>query len=957
MRKYILIILTLYSFLHGADIVRYQTENRSSMLDDKLASTIIKNATSSNFKFETNTPVCKDLYKFVYDANENVKSKTKIKAEKYLIDFNYREGTFTCSYVNNEEFGDGSKSITLSIPNWTLLLGYIDASKDGANLVNLPYDITELYNLFNGEYKPNNLSVLPQFSNYKSKWDYVKEIGDKIFSFGTSEGINTTAYNVEKRAIQLGLPYLKNGNDLENFTVSQFVTGLITLNPNVVTGVDASGDITINPDVSNKMAVLDDIEYSKGVWESFKDNVSTVINKATGGGIEDVQSKSVYSFEQYFDKKIFGLYYDYMAIGWQSVFNYAGMIILAFVFLYSGGVIGVKYLVFRLNRENENKEFEFPFSARLGSIIVLFVLFFLHFPVGNGTTTTSATNNTTTSSDSPIDISVTQTFKTENMPVETTIFKTGIGFMGDMGATIADYGAVNATVLYMKYLFKATNTSSIEDTVNVLNQNRRDIVEQAILQSFFIDNCITAHKDKYSKLNGFQTASSHIDLLWGNKNGSSKIFEGEGTISPLMCKNLEVSLMAGRQYLKKAKEVSEKTIDNLSNNSKFNVISPNSSYTSMSQLYVDTQLLGVKSVGWYMASTLPISHIFMLNSNIINNTHNGLVRTTNGEAVTTMLINKANSEYVKTDEDATRQTLDTEILNSTGSNWLKNSMTTLTSYQVYAMMPFFNEIREFFAYLVIGAKNEVLEVVGMFMPQGKLLSFAKSAIDKYSKETGEAKSKALALLTDEKSSNAGATYEAKEFKDFMIYVSSFVLAVIFYTILVKAIFAGIITLLAILKITLYVFDCFVYYFVSPFILLWNFTTKERTDKVNAFFVDGFILFMIRPTLIVTSFFIFIIGFELMVSFFSLMTDIAFSMLNLSNSLYEDSSFALSFVTESIITGFMNIFIYVIGMGLAYFIILKGDDIILARFQYKGNEENGIINQLGGKIQKLAEARV
>ena len=956
MNRYILIILILYNFLYSADIVRYQTENRSSMLDDKLASIIIKNATSNNFKFETSIPICKDLYKFVYDKNENVKSKTKIKAEKYLIDFNYREGTFTCSYVNNEEFGDGSKSITLSIPNWTLLLGYIDSSKEGANLVNLPYDIAELYNLFEGEYKPNNLTLIPQFSTYKTKWDYIKEIGDKLFSFGTSEGVNTTSYNVEKRAIQLGLPYLQNGTNSDNFTVSQFVTGLITLNPNVVTGVDASGDISINPDLANKMAVLDDIEYSKGIWESFKDNVSAVVKKTTGGDIENVESKAVFSFEQYFDKKIFGLYYDYMAIGWQSVFNYAGLLIVAFVFMYSGGIIGIKYVMFRMNNSNENKEFEFPFTARLTSILILFVLFFLHFPIGNGTTTTSSTNSTTTSSNSPIDISVTQSFKTESMPVETTIFKTGIGFMGDMGATIADYGAVNATVLYMKYLFKATNTSSIEDTVDVLNQNRRDIVEQAILQSFYVDNCIVAHKEKYEKLNGFQTASSHIDLLWGNKNGSSKIFEGSGTISPLMCKNLEISLMAGRQYLKKAKEVSEKTISNLSNNSNFNYISLNSSYTSMSQLYVDTQLLGVKSVGWYMASTLPISHIFMLNSNIINNTHNGLVRTTNGEAVTTMLINKANSEYVNTGEDLTRQTLDTEILNSTGSNWLKNSMTTLTSYQVYAMMPFFTEIREFFAYLVVGAKNEVLEIVGMFMPQGKLLSFAKSAIDKYSKETGEAKSKALALIGEEKS-NAGATYEAKEFKDFMIYVSSFVLAVIFYTILVKAIFAGIITLLAILKITLYIFDCFVYYFVSPFILLWNFTLKEKTDKVNSFFVDGFILFMIRPTLIVTSFFIFIIGFELMVSFFNLLTDIAFSTLNLSNSLYEDSSFALSFVTESVITGFMSIFVYVIGMGLAYFIILKGDDIILARFQYRGNDENGIINQLGGKIQKLAEARV
>lgn len=132
MKKYILhifllIICSVNSM--GAEIIRYQTENRSSLLDDKMASTIIKGASSESLKFNTSTPICNDLYKYVYDENENIKSKSKVDAQKYLIDFNYKEGTFTCSYVNEKEFGSASKSITLSIPNYTLLLGYIDGTK------------------------------------------------------------------------------------------------------------------------------------------------------------------------------------------------------------------------------------------------------------------------------------------------------------------------------------------------------------------------------------------------------------------------------------------------------------------------------------------------------------------------------------------------------------------------------------------------------------------------------------------------------------------------------------------------------------------------------------------------------------------------------------------------------------------------------------------------------------
>ena len=76
------------------------------------------------------------------------------------------------------------------------------------------------------------------------------------------------------------------------------------------------------------------------------------------------------------------------------------------------------------------------------------------------------------------------------------------------------------------------------------------------------------------------------------------------------------------------------------------------------------------------------------------------------------------------------------------------------------------------------------------------------------------------------------------------------------------IFAAVITLIAILKIGLYFLDCFMYFFVSPFMILWQITIKEKTDRVNSYMVDGFIIYIIKPTLIVSSFFMFIISFEI-----------------------------------------------------------------------------------------------
>ena len=97
------------------------------------------------------------------------------------------------------------------------------------------------------------------------------------------------------------------------------------------------------------MTILDSVEYSTGIWETFKDKVSEVYTNMTGGQVDNVNYTSVFSFEKYFDKKIFGLYYEFMSFGWQAVFDYAGVLILAMVFLYTGGIIGYKYLMFKLN--------------------------------------------------------------------------------------------------------------------------------------------------------------------------------------------------------------------------------------------------------------------------------------------------------------------------------------------------------------------------------------------------------------------------------------------------------------------------------------------------------------------------------------------------------------------------------------------------------------------------------
>lgn len=963
MKKILIIFLLCIGFLK-AETIRYQTDDKSSFYDAKMVESVLGSSINSDLKFKTSMPVCRDLYKVVYDKNENQVSKTKVDAEKYLIDFNYKDGTFTCSYIA-KEFEDAPRSITLSVPNWNLFMSYIDGTAEGVDLSTLPFDVNLIYNLFDGEYKPSNLRLIDGYGQYATSWEMFKEKLGKVFNTtGDSSAMTSSPYQVFTRANQIGLSYLKNTDTPKNFTVSQFVTGLITLNSDYVQGVNENGEIIINEQVSKDMAVLDKLEYSKGFWEKIGEKIGSVINGVTGK-TDDVNYSSVFSFEKYFDKQIFGLYYDFMVKGWQSTFDYASLLIIAMVFLYVGVILGTKFFLFRLNPNNEGREWDYPIQNKLVGALVLFVFLFLHFPNGQAQIIDNGINNNNTDKNFEISTTVTQN---QEFVQQTTGFKLLINYLSDMGVQIADYASNNIITLYMNYLFKTSNTSSYIDTVNLLNQNRRAVAEQAVLQSFFINNCINSHKSNYEALKGFQTATSHIDLLWGNKNGSADLFgtTGTGTVSPLMCKNLELSLMINREYLSRMKKVAEKNIENLSKNSNFNFVANNMSYTTMAQLYVDTQLLGAKSLGWFMSATLPVSHIFMKNSNIINNTMDGLQTSSQGEAVTTILVNKADAFYEVQGENLHQQTLDTEVLNTTGSTWIKNTLSMLTGYQVYLIMPYFTDIRDFVISLIRGTKDVILEVVGTFVPQGKLLSFAKSTLDKLNKESSETKSKSLASKSyknsqffskpDTKSTTANepVTFDNIDFMGYIIYVAGFIIAVMIYKIIMGGVFCAVVMLLAVLKIGLYFWECFLYLFISPFAVLYNLTLKDKSEKVNQFFVDGFILFVVKPTVIVFCLFAFIFLFELMGSTTNMLTDIVFSTLSLTNSLFENSSFALSVITESVITGFLEIFIYFIGIVLAIFVIFKGDELILSRFTNYG--ENGM-NAISQKIEKISSMKI
>ncbi len=46
-------------------------------------------------------------------------------------------------------------------------------------------------------------------------------------------------------------------------------------------------------------------------------------------------------------------------------------------------LLDINILCLRLNSSNESKEWDFPFSNRLTAIVIMLIVFFIHFPSGS----------------------------------------------------------------------------------------------------------------------------------------------------------------------------------------------------------------------------------------------------------------------------------------------------------------------------------------------------------------------------------------------------------------------------------------------------------------------------------------------------------------------------------------------------------------------------------------------
>jgi len=897
--RYLLLVCSFFVFtLNGATSKNY-TPNASRITYFTKNTTIpraddfLSMLSNSEDKFRlanSSAYLCGDLYK-----KDETGKITKVDVNKKLLTgFDFSNGKYTCSY-ELDELDEIKPTISQQIEYWDT----VTSGNTGGN---------EIYNLFDGEFRPSDVDKIADGSAFLTKNKNQSLYDFSIRDFAKKIGVWTDDTSSFKR---------------NSVTLSEFVSNLITLNSEYVTGVAANGDIIINPKIASQLAVLNNTDNQKSDIRKVFESVWAWLPLTTSQKTKDALKLNFESISgvDYFDKKLFGLYYNFMNVAWSNIFHYAGTLFLLFLSLYLGGNLALKYGLHALEPKDTRGNFEFPIKTRLVSVSMTLLLTFIPFPSGsNGTQTASGTASYN----------------------ETTIAKNLISYMGNMGTIIADFSAGNVMTVYMEYLLKASNNNSIKDTIALNSELKKLLKEQKLRTNFFQTACVDEYPYAYKGYSTFQELIGlSEDSEWNDipsswiENDSRPFFgssnDSARAVSLNLCAQIEKEIVVNNKTMKILQNSISSSIGALD--------AYLSSYkTTSGNLFVMTQLTAVKDIGWYAIASLPILHVYLKNTGLINigedMPHTGIGRTKISEATLNQTtINIGGDEKNKDVLSEAKEVSTSEgILSS-----INDGLIYLVSKQVYFMMPAFAEVFKASKEMAYGAISLV-----SVLPAGKLANIA-SNVAKYVTQ----------LRDTTKENGKGAVYTG-----ILVTIIGFIIAVMIYNLMIKVIFAGVVALLIVVKILFYIIDVFVYYFVSPFVVGWQMTINNNTDKLHKYISNGFVLLVIKPSLIVFSTMMFIIGIELMNSFYFMMFDIVYSSIELADTIiggvFKENSFGLTgFLIMANLKGIGEIFVDIVGLILAYKLIMDGDKMILDKFGYRDDTESSVSAQVSEKIQTVA----
>jgi hypothetical protein len=874
-----------------------------------------------------------DPVTYRYQVDPNLSGPTFLGFNKqhfYNDKYSYSLSGTMCPQLYREKYQGGKLLSTTPIQyeNTDVVLNHFDVSSYNYQCQYVRG--TKVLYTFNGTI--HGISKLRNqiVSNPKDDRLWSLTHGDWLFAFnGSTEGLSKPQYYdqfLSDGTTQKTLNLSQYANKIDfwdkkgdSITVSDFLINLITLNSDYFKGVDASGNLEIAPPVQAQMQTLTDTSH--GVWSSVKHYASqfwdtkgfmSTNNQSANESARDWNNNTqLFSFSKYFNMKLFGLYFEYMNLGWASVFSGGSLMLLLYTFLYSGGRIGARYALHKLQsrKSGSNEKFDFPVLHRILGFGIVSALTLVPIPSGSKINSLQGTGKTS---------------------CNTTAAKNIITFFANEGTKMADKIAAMSMYVYLRHLQNATHAKSINRISNEIYSLRRHVFNEASLAYFYNETCRAAFPNQngfaeikntfnvdYTEDPNWQKSASSELNIFAPANQNPNAYSNE-KVSLLMCRNMEYSLATADNAI-------NGLYDNL-NGQLSSIYTKSDGISSLSSIdtFFQLQMYGLKKLGWIDIVELPVLDIFMQ--------HTGILAGLSDKQTTKEMVKSISTAAGNAKKKSVQK-----ITNDSFSNDMSEMGHRIVGLQVYMIMPGFSDLLNMTTKVAQGGINAISEI------SSDIGIVAETIMDPVL---------GLKSLAEKYTSNGN-----KKEVSTIAWVLGFILAIQLYSLLLSSVFASMISLLIIVKITMYFFDVFTHFFVSPLLAMWQLTTQQKTDKLHDYVSHGLVLYLVKPTLIVFSVMMFIIGYSLMESVYHLIFQMVNAGLIESNSLLSGYIHGIknnitAFVIVSNVQAFGGAMLEIIGIIMAYKIIMQGDQMILRKFGWQDQDDTGVTNQITDKVQML-----
>ena len=728
-------------------------------------------------------------------------------------------------------------------------------------------------------------------------------------------------------------PYVNPNSAVERKgTFSNFVGGLIVLNPDMVEGYNsATGMLRITEEQKNLATTVgadnSDLEIneksvSSGLsqWWDYSVTFDTALKKA-GQRIEKEESTSslreITSWLVIFEDKLWGYYYNLhrrLDVGFDVISTKLLFLMAVIFMLILGTKSGVGHLI---NKDHGHAHSEKNWMKALALMLGIGI-FFISLP----TVTVSDDDN-----------------GGYEMRKNRTIIKSVIRFSVDQGANFATMMSDLGTDAFLNHIVKKQKLSSVKE------QRDNLAMELSSLYAYYPALETVMECKEYYEVGekGFSSSNkaitnNHSNEWFDNAESKYRDFKIEGI-------SLETCLEAYKVINRKPKELLFAIKESAAGlEDADDLIAIGTEHLIKNHIAISDR------IGWMSSFLTPMSYLMLKNGDIY------LSKGVDYDKVKSEVDKQLESWGIREDIHFSEVDSDGTLVVTSISDNLQYSAAYMISgagnMLLYNILPGFSSMREGMEKYFQSIYRSKLDLHNGGKNGGDIVSI-------FSEIKKSFKGGPVGVVISELLGAIGSVENVLMWQS-LIFMASFVMALVSWNLMFVTFFISSISLLLLLKTVLYFKDVMVHFFVSPFVALWAFAQAggEGERRIWSFLRDTLIL-AIYPTLIVLGGFIFIFIYELMNILFAYLMNMMLGMQQANIGLMSEAKIKDSFTSYMHIESMRklaSILKEILGLFIAIVTIMKFPEYVLRKFGVNEQEAmmiSNTTNEIHNKTERIS----